>query len=129
MTTVERRHEEVDSGHLAVLGHRLLGSAAVVTGALATLRDGNGSISTAQHDLLDGEVERNLASITAVARMLIQGAVLGEATREFCAQCYGRESVWIDGKTVPCTCLTWPRLVELGAEVRGGAAEPGQLDR
>jgi hypothetical protein len=107
MTTVDRRDEEVDNGHLAVLGHRLLGSAAVVSGALATLRDGNPSIPVAHHELLEGEVERNLASIVSIARMLIHGEVSEGRPRRLCAQCYGRETVRVEGRTIACTCVSW----------------------
>jgi hypothetical protein len=118
MTTVGQREDEVDAGRLAVLGHRLLGSAAVVTGAMATLRDGNGSISAAQQELLEGQVQRNLASITQIARTLIHGEA-AERPRVFCAQCYGTETVRIDGKLRPCTCVSWSRVI--GPRDGGGA--------
>jgi hypothetical protein len=104
MTTVDRVEQEMDAGHVAVLGHRLLGSAAVVTGALTTLRAGNGSVSAPQRALLEAEVVRNLATITEIAHTLIHPNVNGERPPDLCSQCYGRGRVRIAGRTVLCTC-------------------------
>ena len=78
MTSVGQRDQGLESGHAAVLGHQLLGSAAVVTGALAMLQEGNGSIPAGQRALLEQQVERNLEAITEIALTLIHGDVGSE---------------------------------------------------
>ncbi len=111
MTTVGGRNDGFDDGHLAVLGHTLVGSTAVVAAALRTLRDDDGSIPAEERGRLEQAAERNLDSIAAIARTLIHGVVARESQPAFCAQCYGRETVRIDGRTIPCTCVSWPRVV------------------
>jgi hypothetical protein len=37
-----------------------------------------------------------------------QVAVLEHQPPAFCAQCYGRGTVRIAGRKVPCTCTAWP---------------------
>jgi hypothetical protein len=73
MTTVERRDEQLDSGHLAVLGHRLLSAAAVVAGAITTIRDSDAPMTSGQQVLLQDAMDRNLDAITEIARSLIHG--------------------------------------------------------
>jgi hypothetical protein len=73
MTTVGNRDQGVDSGYLAVSGHRLLGSAAVVRGALDTLADEAHAVSPAQRALLEATVLHNLDVIVEIARSLVAG--------------------------------------------------------
>jgi hypothetical protein len=73
MTTLERRDQELDSGHVALLGHTILGAVSVVAGALETLRESGESLSPIGRDLLEREVDRNLETIVATSRSLIRG--------------------------------------------------------
>jgi hypothetical protein len=108
------RDDVLDAGHAALLGHRLLNSVSVVTGALATLRDGN-PVPADQYARLDEQVEANLAAITEIARSLVHGEVARGRPTEFCTQCYGRGEVRIQGSTRACTCVSWARIVESNA--------------
>jgi len=78
MTTVDRRDRGLDSGHLAVVGHQLLGSAAVVAGGVTTLRDADGVISREQRALVGRQITRNLDVIMEIARSLIRGEIAGD---------------------------------------------------
>jgi hypothetical protein len=71
--TIRQREQPVDSGYLAVLGHSLLGSVSVVTGALETLRRDAGAISAPNRVLLEEAIDRNLGYVTDAARALVHG--------------------------------------------------------
>jgi hypothetical protein len=73
MTTVERRDEQLDSGYLAIVGHRLLGAAAVVEGAITTIRESDAPMTSGQQVLLQDAMARNLETVTEIARSLIHG--------------------------------------------------------
>lgn len=73
MTTVGERDQGIDSGYIAILGHRLLGSAAVVRGALDTLAARGDTISSAQQTLLIGTVDTSLDAIADIARAMVTG--------------------------------------------------------
>jgi hypothetical protein len=63
----------LDDGYLAVLGHRVLGSASVVTAAVDTLRQNGKLISPFNRALLDAAIDRHLALIADAARRLAHG--------------------------------------------------------
>ena len=42
--------------------------------------------------------------------------VEGGRERTFCAQCFGKEWVRINGKQVVCTCVTWTSVSRLQPE-------------
>lgn len=73
MTTVGARDQGIDSGYAAILGHRLLGSAAVVRGALDTLAGRDTTISSSQRALLLSTIDANLDAIAEIARALATG--------------------------------------------------------
>lgn len=73
MATVERRGHELESGHVAVLGHKILDAVSVVAGALDTLRDANVSMPPVGRDLLQREIDRCINVIVESARPLIRG--------------------------------------------------------
>ena len=65
--------ESWDSGYLAVLGHRVLGSASVVSGTVETLRRSNGDLSDASQATLEEAIDNSLAAIVEVAQHIVQG--------------------------------------------------------
>ncbi|MDQ1372818.1 MAG: hypothetical protein QOJ09_156 [Actinomycetota bacterium] len=73
MTSIRELEQSVDSGYLAVLGHSLLGSVSVVSGALETLRRDGDVISASNRVLLENAIERNLGYVTDAARALVHG--------------------------------------------------------
>jgi hypothetical protein len=70
MTVAQR---QLDDGYLAVLGHCVLGSVSVVTGAVDTLRRNADQLSPANRALLDAAIDRHLALIADAARRLAHG--------------------------------------------------------
>ena len=71
MTTVDLRDTDLDSGHVAVLGHKILAAVSVVAGALQTMREG--SLSAASEDLLTDEIDRCIEAIVESSHLLIRG--------------------------------------------------------
>ncbi|MEY2568257.1 MAG: hypothetical protein QOE35_2786 [Actinomycetota bacterium] len=69
--------QELDDGYLAVLGHRVLGSASVVSAAVDTLRQNAKVISPSNRALLDAAIDRHLALIADVGRRLAHGDIGG----------------------------------------------------
>jgi len=69
--TLVRHDDDVDSGYLAVLGHQLLASVAVVQGSMETLHRDGGAISAPNRLLLEDAIERHLARMASAARSLI----------------------------------------------------------
>jgi hypothetical protein len=65
----------LESGYLALLGHRMLGAISVVGGACETLSRDDCQISAADRVLLEGAIERSLLEVANGARSLIQGVV------------------------------------------------------
>ena len=74
MTAVEQqRVQELDSGHVAVLGHTILAAISVVAGATETLRDAGDTLSPAGKQVLGREVDRCITVIVETCRSLIRG--------------------------------------------------------
>ena len=74
MTAVEQqRVQELDSGHVAVLGHTILAAISVVAGATETLREVGDTLSAQGKAVLDREIDRCVAVIVETCRSLIRG--------------------------------------------------------
>jgi hypothetical protein len=63
--------DQFDTGRLAVLGHKLLGSVSVVAGAVETLR--SDGVSVYNRARLQAAIDRNLVLVANTARSLIHG--------------------------------------------------------
>ena len=74
VTAVEQqRVQELDSGHVAVLGHTSRAAASVVAGAVDTLRAGGDMLSPEGRELLERQVDRCIDVIVETCRSLIRG--------------------------------------------------------
>jgi hypothetical protein len=71
----EAQDRILESGHLALLGHRILGAISVVAGACETLSREDCRISSADREGLEGAIERNLLEVADGARSLMRGDV------------------------------------------------------
>jgi len=63
----------LDSGHMAIIGHQMLGALSVVRGSLETLRSDGRWISGVDRRLLENAIERNLLRAETVARRMVRG--------------------------------------------------------
>ncbi|MEY2565650.1 MAG: hypothetical protein QOE35_179 [Actinomycetota bacterium] len=72
MPTLEGPGDELDSGYVAVLGHRILDAACVVSGALETLREAGESMSPVGRAVLEREVTRSIDAIIDTGRSLVR---------------------------------------------------------
>jgi hypothetical protein len=75
VTAVEhqQRAQELESGHVAVMGHTILAAVSVVAGAVETLRAGGGLLPPTDRDVLERHVDRAIGVIVDTSQSLIRG--------------------------------------------------------
>jgi hypothetical protein len=72
LPSVDLRDVELDTGHVAVLGHKILVAASVIAGAVGTLRDSEHSLSPAGRAVLEREIDRCVDSIVEASQWLVR---------------------------------------------------------